>query len=271
MDTYDHILIDGNNLAYRIFATHKELSVSVPPETLWTGLTHGFMSFLCKLKRRYEGRICLCWDGGNHRRKALFPQYKANRKKDWDEKELFDKHLKELKPALRMCGVRQYRKQFEECDDVIFTLVKRKENFYWRASILIVSNDHDFYRLITEDVHQLISKDIILDPISLKAKVGATAEEYGEAMCIAGDPTDGIPGIKGVGIKRALKAIREGTDLSEHQETIDLTKALVELYDVWPLTVSKSEFKPDALNNFLELLQLFTLQERFSTLERLSE
>ena len=266
MDTYDHILIDGNNLAYRIFATHKDLKVNVPPETLWTGLTHGFMSFLCKLKRRYEGRICLCWDGGNNRRRALFPKYKANRKKDWEEKELFEKHLRELKPALNMCGVRQYRKQFEECDDVIFTLVQRK-----KGPILIVSNDHDFYRLINEDVHQLTAKEIILDPISLKAKVGATAKEFGEAMCLAGDSTDGIPGIRGIGIKRALKAIREGTDLSEHKETIDLTKALVELYDIWPVTVSRSTFSPDALNIFLEHLQLFTLQERFSTLERLGE
>lgn len=266
MDTYDHILIDGNNLAYRIFATHKELNVSVPPETLWTGLTHGFLLFLCKLKRRYEGRICLCWDGGNHRRKALFPEYKANRKRDWDAKELFDKHLKELKPALKLCGVRQYRKQFEECDDAIFTLVQRKKGL-----ILIVSNDHDFYRLIDEQVHQLTAKEIILDPVSLKAKVGATAKEYGEAMCLAGDPTDGIPGIRGIGIKKALKAIRKGTDLSEHQKTIDETRMLVELYDVWPLTVSRSEFKPDPLNIFLEHLQLFTLQERFSTLKRLGE
>lgn len=201
--SYDQILIDGNFYARRMFAVHKHLSASVDGETFYTGLTHGVLTQLIRLKRNYDGKIIVVWDAGIARRRAIDRDYKRKRhSQEWDELDLFMEHKKILAYFLKLIGVRQAWKQGEEGDDVLHTLAQ-----HFSGTSLIVSNDHDMYQAVTEDTHMLASKkdvDSLWTPRRILKSFGVTPEGYAHSMCLSGCVGDQVAGIPGVGVKTAL-------------------------------------------------------------------
>jgi 5'-3' exonuclease len=208
--TFDHIFVDGNYLARRFFETHKELKAEIDENLVWTGLTHGFLLHLCMLKKSYGGRVVVAWDAGNNRRRAIDESYKQNRKKEWDEREWYNDHLKILKYFLRLLSVKQAFKPGEEGDDVLYTLAKRNT-----GRRLIVSNDHDLYQALGPDVFQLLAKKeryVVMSERLLKREQGVSSEGWNYAMSLAGCSGDGVSGIRGVGMKTALEFVKRWPD-----------------------------------------------------------
>lgn len=272
MDSYRWLLIDGKNLARRYFATHKDLHVLRDGQLLQTGLTHGFLSQLCLLKRRFEGRIVICWDRGRVRRKKLFPDYKKSRdERAWEDEGLYCDHYAVLQEVIKLTGCRQTAKRGEEADDVIHTLALRLE-----GTKLIVSGDKDFHQLLRLDgVHQLLSRkkqQIVLDVERLKQLHDCSPMEYFEAHCLAGDSSDSIPGLPRVGIKTAIKMVK-GLKLKPDgwREVEQRNRPLIKLYDLHPLTVSRFKLRPDRLADTLAHYELDRLADKIHWLHALAD
>jgi DNA polymerase-1 len=267
---YNWILVDGKNLAMRIFATHKDLKTN-GSEPHYTGLAHGFVRNLNLLKRRYHGRIVICWDRGRKRRMDLFADYKKSRREKWEHEDLYNEHRKPLREVLKHTGVRQVAKRGCEADDLIYTLALRLDGIK-----LIASNDHDFFQLLRlDDVHISLSKkkrNLILNRERFEAEYKCTPWEYFDAMCLAGDSGDDIPGLYRVGIKTALKILRGERDKPEGADEIRKRNVpLIRLYDEHPLMFSRNQFNKDALTEVLEIYQLETLLGNMHWLEKLGE
>lgn len=208
------MLIDGNYWARRMFAVHHTLLAKVDGKVVRTGLSHGFLLGLANLKEQYEGKIIVCWDSTPTRRIKIDPTYKAERrerKREWDDAQLYADHLEALRYFLKLTGVRQARAKGEEGDDLMYTLAKRSEE-----RVLLITNDHDLHQALDENIWQLLSKkegEILYSAKRLERDTGLTPEQYSQAMAIAGCSGDGVAGVPGVGLKTAAKWVKEWPDV----------------------------------------------------------
>jgi 5'-3' exonuclease len=209
MHNFNHIIVDGNYWARRLFATNKHLYHTVDGETIQTGLTHGFFTGLLALKRTYKGNIIVVWDRGHDRRKAIDNTYKENRKKiqtEWVDREWFNNHLKILLYFLKIAGIKQAYKQGEEGDDILYSL-----SLHLKGNKLLVTNDHDLNQAISKNTSQLVNKggqeSIWTEDRFIRVN-NVTPRLYSYMMALSGCSGDGIPGVKGVGETTAFKVVK---------------------------------------------------------------
>lgn len=225
------IIIDGNQLACRCYfslMTGKGRSAEplMTSKGKRTETIYSVLVSIRKIIRDYsdpDSTIFLTWDGGNDRRKAIFPEYKAGRKKFEDA---FYEQLDELRNILSLFGVKQYHFDAVEADDLIGTLTfkSRKKG----KKVLIISADHDFEQLVSRHVEVLhpLANNLIKNVEFVLEKHGITPDRLPEAMAITGDPTDNIPGIEGVGEKTAAKLVLANGSLANILENPDNLKML---------------------------------------------
>lgn len=210
-----------HHLMHRAYWAFKNLSME---DGTPTGLIYGSLNILLSLAQRYHPKdLILCYDGGSDRRKAICSDYKANRSSDMVNG--FYQQLTILRQLLDDLGMKQTYMIGEEADDIIGTLAKRygKNN-----KVIIVSGDHDFLQLITENImvlregsnRKLYTKDMVED------EYGVSPEKLEDVFCITGDGADNIKGIKGIGIKGALKLIVKYKSLDTLIESSSMEKSL---------------------------------------------
>ena len=160
------------------------------------------------------GEIVLTYDSKHYWRRDYFPNYKQNRKDKYatqteEEKIAFEEFFDEYQctldiiewPILRFDGV--------EADDVAAHLVKEKEKYGFK-NIWLISSDRDWDLLIQEGVSRFSyvnRKEVTID--NWKEHYEVAPCEYISLKCLTGDKGDNVPGISGIGPKRALGLIRE--------------------------------------------------------------
>jgi len=199
------IIIDGNQLACKCYFSLSPLTNSSGKRT---ETIYGFLGSFKKYIKTYQDNdthIFVTWDGGNDKRKSIFPDYKAGRKKFEDA---FYEQLDSLRKILKCIGIKQYHIKSVEADDLIGTLTfkSRKKG----KKVLIISSDHDFEQLISRHVkviHTIGKKTVIKDEQFVLDNYGITPNRLSEVMALTGDPTDNIPGIEGIGDKTAAKLV----------------------------------------------------------------
>ncbi len=207
-------LVDGNNLLWR--AAH---GVPAPFDaTDGRDLTPLFR-FIAKLRRAVGtyglfGECVVCFDGADAwaTRLEIDAQYKANR--DYDTKDLsFMGWLPEIRAALDCAGVTNLELADQEADDVIATLTHRAQN----RPVRILSTDRDYYQLIspTTTVVSPSTRPAVVGERDLVDRYGVTARQWCDFRALAGDPSDGIPGLEGVGRTRAAALLAGGATLEE--------------------------------------------------------
>jgi len=217
------VIIDGNQLACRCYFSLDKLTTSTGKRT---ETIYGFLTSFRKIVRDYgddDSIFFLTWDGGNDRRKSIYPEYKAGRKKFEDA---FYDQLDELRKIINLLGIKQYHYKAVEADDLIGTLTykSRKKG----KKVLIVSSDHDFEQLISRHVEVLhpMGHNIIKDVQFVFDNYGIAPDRLPEVMAITGDPTDNIPGIDGVGDKTAARLILANGSLDNIFSNIDNLKIM---------------------------------------------
>jgi DNA polymerase-1 len=154
--------------------------------------------------------------GSSSYRKNLYPEYKQNRKEKFAEQseeeriafedffEEFEASLEVLSedyPILRYKGV--------EADDIAAHLIKHK-NKYELEDVWLVSSDRDWDLLIQEGVNRfsyVTRKEVTLE--NWKEHYDVKPEQYISLKCLTGDKGDNVPGIPGVGPKRAQQLIEQ--------------------------------------------------------------
>jgi 5'-3' exonuclease len=156
----DLLLIDGNNLAHRVFWTHRQLSYNNKS----VSLLYGFFRSLIYLQKEFPQRfVVIAWDNKSERRmresaegvaKGIIPsEYKANRKREPDEEDVF-KDMREQIPILReglnLTKVLQVKVDGYEADDVLYTYAL--QNNEAGGDTIIVTSDRDYYQLLSPKI-----------------------------------------------------------------------------------------------------------------------
>ncbi len=197
------VVIDAANALYRAFFALPPLR---SPGGAPTGAVFGFANMLRKLVREEKpDAIAVAMDprGGSFRRE-LFPAYKATRDAQPEDlsaqlpvaRELIDAWKL---PVLEVPGF--------EADDVIATLAKTAPPGW---EVLIVSSDKDLMQLVGGRVVLLDSmKDKRIGPAEVVERFGVPPEQLLDVRALVGDPSDNIPGVKGIGEKGAAALITE--------------------------------------------------------------
>lgn len=195
------LLIDGVNLAFRYLQRKN-----------FDNFTDDYIRTVTSLGKSYNAkRIICCFDSGaSAYRKAIFPEYKLNRKveRSEEEQERFTAFFDCLSETIDALPFEHFKFKGIEADDLIAYFVKHlspKHTHTW-----IVSSDRDLFQLLRDNVSifNIYSRREI-DVIYLDTEFGLSPREYSYARMIEGDSGDGISGVDGIGPKRSISLIKE--------------------------------------------------------------
>lgn len=213
------VVIDGANAIYRAFFAIPNLRA---PDGSPTGAAYGFTTMLIKVLREESAtHVAVATDprGGSFRNE-IFPAYKAGRDAQPEDLTL------QLPMVAQLCaafGVPMLEVPGFEADDVIATLV---ETAPAGAEVLIVSTDKDLMQLVRPGVEMLdTGKGRRVDSLAVEERFGVPPEKLLDLRALVGDPSDNIPGVKGIGEKGAAKLIQEFGSLDRLLAEADKIKA----------------------------------------------
>jgi len=213
------VVIDGANTIYRSFFAIPNLRA---PDGTPTGAAYGFVTMLIKvLREEHPTHVAIASDprGGSFRRE-IFPEYKAGRDAQPEDLTLQFPLVAELCEAF---GVQMIEVPNFEADDVIATLVETAPE---DAEVCIVSTDKDLMQLVGPGVEMLDSgKGRRIDAEAVEERFGVPPSQLLDMRALVGDPSDNIPGVKGIGEKGAAKLIQEYGSLDRLLENVDQVKA----------------------------------------------
>lgn len=174
----------------------------------------GFMGALSTLVDLVKPRLTLIvWEsGGSRRRRAVFPDYKKGRRPPKlnrfyeDIPDSQDNRMHQIQfliEALKHVGVCQLYVEDCEADDVIGFISR---NRFLDEKKTIASSDKDYYQLLNDDVSVYSwTSSSFIGPVDLRNKFKIDPSNFVLAKAIAGDPSDSIPGVKGVGFTSVAK------------------------------------------------------------------
>ena len=205
------MLVDAANLYFRAFYSVPD-SITAPDGRPVNAI-RGYLDMTAMLiGQRRPTRHVACLDASwrPEFRVALVPSYKAHRVAADGGEEIPDKLspqvplLLEVLAALGLCAVGAVG---FEADDVMATLAGRDED-----QVEVVSGDRDMLALATDRVRILyagkgISKLADMGPAEVEEKYGIPARYYADFAVLRGDPSDGLPGVAGVGEKTAAAIV----------------------------------------------------------------
>ena len=204
------LIVDGLNVAFR-WKHSKQLEFK-----------HDYVRTVESLAKSYNcGNIVILADGGSTYRKRLAPDYKANRSDKYaeqteQEKAEFAQFMGEFSNAftqLKSRGHLTIKQKGLEADDLAAWIVGKKKEF-GIGEIWLISSDRDWDLLIQEDVSRFSTvtrKEITLD--NWEDHYDVEPDKYLTLKCLAGDTGDNVPGITGIGPKRAVSLIEQYGDL----------------------------------------------------------
>ena len=281
-------LVDGSSYIYRAYYAIRHLS---SPSGFPTNAIYGFIQMLLKLlKDHHPQHVAVVFDAGRITfRTDIYPEYKANRAAMPDDLRLQVGPIREVVrafniPALELAGY--------EADDIIGALAARHSAA--GGKVVVVTGDKDLMQIVSERVTLL---DTMKGKASAIAEVherfGVGPELVPDILGLAGDSSDNIPGVPGIGEKTAIKLIQEygsleqlleraaevkgkvGEKLREFREQALLSRRLATIELNVPLQVSDEELRasePDtpALNALFKEYGFTTLIKEITATATLS-
>ncbi len=219
IDALHYVLIDAANTLYRAFFALPPMR---NPAGEPTNAVLGFANMLQKVIREEQPDcIAVVFDApGETFRHEIFPEYKAGRDKQAEE---LTQQFPMARELTELYGFPMLMVEGVEADDVIATLV---ETVPKDASVTIISTDKDLMQLVSERVNLLDTmKDRRYDPAAVEERFGVPPELLLDMRALVGDPSDNIPGVKGIGQKGAANLINEWGSLETLLEHADEVKA----------------------------------------------
>ena len=207
------LLVDAPSLIYRALFSSPDSIKS--PAGVQMNAAHGFLRMLGRLivdqSPDYVG-LAADFDWRPDWRVDLIPSYKAARAEPGSPQEKAEDLLAPQMPAifhiLDLLGLKMIGHDGSEAEDIIGTLAFRSE-----GRVAIFSGDRDLFQLV-EDPNRFIlypvrgvSQLAIIDEKYIEDKYGIPGRAYGDFAIFRGDPSDGLPGVKGIGEKLATALI----------------------------------------------------------------
>lgn len=233
------ILIDGNNLLFRMFFGIPN-KIYDSEGVLIHGIV-GFVGSLLKTIKEYEPNyLAVIFDSEVPSEKFEDINYKKNRIMDYsnvpDEENPFSQ-LPDIKKCLRYMGISYIEKEKCEADDVIATICKSYKNDM--QEIIVVSTDKDYFQLIDDKINVLCPRgknSILYNTTMIKERFGILPNQYICYSSMVGDKSDNIPGISGIGKVTASKLINKYNDIENIYKNLEsvrpgVSKKLEENFD----------------------------------------
>ncbi len=199
-------IIDGHYQIYRAFyAPFRDLT---SPSGEPTRATYVFCQMLFALLRdRRPDYLAIALDVSDETtfRRELDASYKAHRD---PAPEALHVQADRITSIVATLGIPIYRVPGFEADDLMATMAHRLRD--QDVDIYLVSRDKDLEQLITEKVRLYdAGKDEVVDSAALAEKKGYTPQQAVEIQTLTGDSTDNVAGVPGIGLKTAVKLIKE--------------------------------------------------------------
>ncbi len=218
MEKDSFIVIDANSLVNRAFYAMPGMTTSRGEPI---GAVYGFTTMLVKLIEQYKPKyIAAAFDvHAPTFRHKMTPLYKATRKPMPTD---LAAQMGTLKKVLAAMHIKTYELEGYEADDIIGTLARRSSVFTY-----ILTGDRDSLQLVNSSTHALLTKkgiSEILDvsPETVSDVFGVAADRVVDFKALAGDSSDNIPGVSGVGDKTAVELISTYGSLDEIYSHIDI-------------------------------------------------
>ncbi|OSS41862.1 DNA polymerase I [Desulfurella amilsii] len=192
-------LIDGNSFLYRFFYAIKNLSSNDFP----TSVIFGFSRLLLSLKD--ASYILICFDSKEKTfRKEMFDDYKKQRPL---MPQTLAVQIEPTKEIIKAFGVKYLEIAGFEADDIIATLANQFNKNY---DVIIVTQDKDLYQLVNDSIFIYDPvKNVTYDYKKTVEKFEIEPAQISDFLALAGDSSDGIPGINGIGLKTAVKLLKD--------------------------------------------------------------
>ena len=209
-------VIDGNSLMHRAF--HAVLPTMNAPDGRPTNAIFGFLNMFLKMIDAFNpDGVVVAFDKGKPRvRMEMLPQYKAQRPPMDPDLHAQFPMIKELLTAL---NVPILQSEGWEGDDILGTMARLGEQA--GCDMLLVTGDRDMYQLVTEHVNVVstrkgLSDVAIMTPESVDDLYhGITPALVPDFYGLKGDTSDNIPGVPGIGPKKASALIAQYGSLDE--------------------------------------------------------
>jgi ribonuclease HI len=204
-------LLDGSSYIYRAYYGYKDLATS---GGMPTNAVFGFTKMLLALlQENNPDHLAVVFDPPREEtfRRELYPAYKANRDVMPDDLLAQIQYIKKILeafniPALKASGF--------EADDVIATLARRYASE--DAQVTVVTGDKDLMQIIDDRISLLDTmKNKRSGPQEVIDRFGVPAELVADILGLAGDTSDNIPGVPGVGEKTAAELVQRFGSLEE--------------------------------------------------------
>lgn len=229
------MLIDAASLYYRAFhgVPDRRRSADAPPNNAIRGLVDMTASLIA---HRRPAALVMCWDDDWRPafRVEAIPSYKQHRLAAGDTTGTTEDTPADLVPQvpvivelLAALGIARVGAAGYEADDVIGTLVERTAG---RRPVEVVTGDRDLFQLVDDAAGVSVlytarggvrDADLV-DESWLVQKYGlASGRAYAEMAVLRGDPSDGLPGVQGIGEKTAVQLLDTFGSLAGVLEALD--------------------------------------------------
>jgi 5'-3' exonuclease len=255
------LLLDVSSMMYRAFFAMREPGVFTK-DGRPVAAVHGYLDMVTKLVvDRKPDEVVHVYDHDWRpvARTDIYPGYKGNRLPDPED---LPPQFVMLRQVLDATGLLQAQTEGWEAEDAIGAFCADAED---DDRIEIVSGDRDLIQLVRDPVVKLlftvrgVSELLELDEAAVLAKYEVPADRYAEFAILRGDPSDGLPGVRGVGAKTArdlvlaypsidamldaaeagLMTIKPGVRarLAESREYLDAMRRIVPINAIAPLSI----------------------------------
>jgi DNA polymerase-1 len=242
-------LVDGSNHAFRVFFAMPRMTAG----GLNTGALLGFANMLRSFERDHQpDHVVVVFDKGPSFRVDLYPDYKGHRPEMPEE---LREQWPQFPALVEAWGYRCLDMEGFEADDIIGTLAKR-----WASPdchVWMITGDKDFYQLIDENISILdLMKKREIKHDQVVERFGVEPNRVIDVLGLAGDSSDNVPGVTGIGEKTAMKFVQKygsleaviehaedvggkrGANLAAESEMAKLSKVLVTIKLDVPLALS---------------------------------
>lgn len=203
------ILVDGNSLMYRAYyGTAVSGTIAKNSKGIYTNAIYAFARMINHLIGSEYDNILVAFDAGKKTiRHEWMDDYKAGRAPMPDE---FRMQIAYIKEFLNIMRIKQYEQPLYEADDIIGTMAKKAEDAGFHVDVY--SSDKDLLQLISPNCTVHMTKKGMTEledytPQYFKEKYQIDYTQFVDLKALMGDKSDNLPGIPGIGEKKAVKLL----------------------------------------------------------------
>lgn len=214
------MLIDGSSLIYRAFFALPNLSNN---DGVMTNGVYGFLTMYRNAFDKYKpDYVLVAFDRSSKTfRNDEYKDYKANRDKTPNE---LSYQFGILKDVLDSMGVKYTDLDGFEADDIVGTYARMAKEAGDRA--VLITGDRDYLQLVDDDILVYLTKKGVSDTVEytvekIEEEYGITPKQLIDVKGLMGDKSDNIPGVDGIGEKRALDFIRKYGSIENLYDNLD--------------------------------------------------